>query len=114
MGCFPAAMDYGKSAKGCCFVRESSTIWHFRKHRARSTLSDANNTRHWTAFESIFYMLIKIPESVDKPSACLELLPHIEEKGTRLLLRERVFKTKSQIVDGHNIQTKTGTRQIAV
>lgn len=30
-----------------------------QKAPARSTLSDANNKRHWTAFESIYYMLIK-------------------------------------------------------
>lgn len=30
-----------------------------QKAPARSTLSDANNNRHWTAFESIYYMLIK-------------------------------------------------------
>lgn len=29
------------------------------KAPARSTLSDANNKRHWTAFESIYYMLLK-------------------------------------------------------
>lgn len=30
-----------------------------QKAPARSTLSDANNNRHWTAFESIYYMLLK-------------------------------------------------------
>ena len=30
-----------------------------QKAPARSTLSDANNKRHWTAFESIYYMLLK-------------------------------------------------------
>jgi Transposase DDE domain/Domain of unknown function (DUF4372) len=30
-----------------------------QKAPARSTLSDANNNRHWLAFESIYYMLIK-------------------------------------------------------
>lgn len=30
-----------------------------QKAPARSTLSDANNNRHWAAFESIYYMLLK-------------------------------------------------------
>lgn len=30
-----------------------------QKAPPRSTLSDANNNRHWTAFESIYYMLLK-------------------------------------------------------